>query len=101
MMLDAQLQFSNAQAITTTASSYVYDQALSTLLTGSTYTNPAGINCGPNATYFGEDFGIGKGHGTHQHPRFRVIACHPRHPWQRLANGLIQRLHLALGCHRA
>ena len=65
-MLDAALQFSNAQAITASAqSTYFYDQ-----LTGeqdtTTFTKAPNAIWGNTAeeTYFGEDLGIGKGLGT-------------------------------------
>lgn len=62
-MLDARLQFSSSQAVTASAAStYFYDQ-----LTGDQDTTT--FNTSPNdvwgqATYFGEDLGIGKGLGT-------------------------------------
>jgi hypothetical protein len=64
-MLDANLQFSNAQAITASAqSTNFYDQLTGQLLT-TTYTpTPAGYIFPVNETYFGEDLGIGKGPGT-------------------------------------
>lgn len=62
MMLDANLQFSNAQAITVDAASTgFYDQLAGTMGT-TTFTNPPETH--GNATYFGEDLGIGKGVGT-------------------------------------
>ena len=69
-MLDAQLQFSSAQAITASAqSTNFYDQLTGQLLT-TTYTpTPAGVIWPVNETYFGEDLGIGKGPGT---PRVQV-----------------------------
>lgn len=61
-MMDRNLQFSNAQAITATASSYVLDLATGLMDTSTTFdTNPA-ISAGPNLTsknYFGEDLGMG------------------------------------------
>lgn len=63
MLLDAKLQFSNAQAITADAdSTYFYDQ-----LTGDQNTttfDKSPKNTFGNATYFGEDLGIGQGMGT-------------------------------------
>lgn len=63
MMLDQKLQFSEAQAITATAAStYMYD-----LLTGESLTTtftPTPPSDWGNATYFGEDLGIGQGPGT-------------------------------------
>lgn len=64
MLLDVNLQFSNAQAITITApSSGVYDEALGTMSTGLTYTNPVGVIFG-NGSAFDNDLGIGAGPGT-------------------------------------
>lgn len=62
-MLDAKLQFSNAQAITADAAS----TNMLDLLTGDLDTTTFSLT--PNdihgkATYFGEDLGIGKGLGT-------------------------------------
>jgi hypothetical protein len=59
MMLDDKLTFSDAQAITASAAStYMYDQ-----LTGekdtTTFDTAPKAQWGPNATYFGEDLGIG------------------------------------------
>lgn len=65
-MLDAALQFSSAQAITASAqSTNFYDQLTGQMLT-STYTlAPSAVWGNANeATYFGEDLGIGKGPGT-------------------------------------
>jgi hypothetical protein len=64
-MLDAALQFSNAQALTAAAqSTNFYDQLTGQMLT-TTYTpTPAGVIWPVNETYFGEDLGIGKGLGT-------------------------------------
>ncbi len=69
-MLDASLQFSNAQAITATAASTnFYDQLTGQLLT-TTYTpTPTGVIWPVTETYFGEDLGLGKGLGT---PRVMV-----------------------------
>lgn len=63
-MLDAQLQFSSAQAITATAqSTNFYDQLLG--LAGTTTYNNAPPSIIPvTETSFGEDLGIGKGRGT-------------------------------------
>lgn len=62
-MLDASLQFSNAQAVTASAAStYFYDQLTGQQLT-TTFT-PAPPAITGRATYFGEDLGIGKGLGT-------------------------------------
>lgn len=64
MMLDANLQFSNAQAVTASAASTgFYDQLAGTMGT-TTFTPAPAATFGPNATYFGEDIGIGKGVGT-------------------------------------
>jgi len=64
MLMDINLQFSNAQAITSTApSTGVLDLATGLMLTGSTYVTNPSINYGPNATYFGEDLGIGDSQG--------------------------------------
>lgn len=64
MMLDDKLTFSDAQAVTASAAStYMYDQ-----LTGekdtTTFDRAPKAQWGPNATYFGEDLGIGQGVGT-------------------------------------
>jgi hypothetical protein len=70
-MLDANLQFSNAQALTVTAgSTNIYDIALGVMVT-TTYVAATALpmQWGPNATVFGEDLGIGKGKGT---PRVMV-----------------------------
>lgn len=62
-MLDLALQFSKAQAITASATStYMYDQLTSDQDTTTFNTTPADI--WGKSTYFGEDFGIGKGPGT-------------------------------------
>jgi len=62
-MLDQQLQFSNAQAITASAASTnMYDQLTGELDT-TTFTKSPNDIWG-NATYFGEDLGLGKGPGT-------------------------------------
>lgn len=62
-MLDAKLQFSNAQTLTASAAStYMYDQ-----LTGDQDTTTFDITSSyvhGQSTYFGEDLGIGKGAGT-------------------------------------
>ena len=69
-MLDAKLQFSNAQAITASAqSTFFYDQLTGEQDTTTFTLAPADI--WGNATYFGEDLGIGKGPGT---PRIIVSA---------------------------
>lgn len=63
MMLDQKLQFSEAQAITATAAStFVYDLLTGESLT-TTFTPTPPVKWG-NATYFGEDLGIGQGPGT-------------------------------------
>ncbi len=63
-MLDAKLQFSNAQAITATAASTnMYDQLTGELDT-TTFTLAPNEIWSVNETYFGEDLGIGKGPGT-------------------------------------
>ena len=64
MMLDDKLTFSDGQAITATAAStYFYDQLTGEKDTTTFDTNPK-AQWGPNATYFGEDLGIGQGVGT-------------------------------------
>ena len=63
-MLDAALQFSNAQAITATAqSTNFYDQLTGQSLT-TTYTPSPPAIFSVTETFFGEDLGIGKGLGT-------------------------------------
>ena len=63
-MLDASLQFSNAQVITATAqSTNFYDQLTGQSLTTTFTPSPAAI-FSVNETYFGEDLGVGKGLGT-------------------------------------
>lgn len=63
-MLDAKLQFSNAQAVTATAASTnFYDQLTGDLDTTAFTLTPNSI-WSVNETYFGEDLGIGKGLGT-------------------------------------
>lgn len=63
-MLDAQLQFSNAQAVTATAASTsFYDQLNGSLGTTTFTPSPSNI-FSVNQTFFGEDLGIGKGPGT-------------------------------------
>lgn len=63
MLLDAKLQFSNAQAVTASAASTgFYDQLTGDLDTTTFDTSPK--NTWGTATYFGEDLGIGKGMGT-------------------------------------
>jgi hypothetical protein len=69
--MDANLRFSNAQAVTATAvSTFTYDLFTGNLITtsGGTYTVPP-VGIIGNASFFGEDFGIGRGKGT---PRFVV-----------------------------
>ena len=62
-MLDVNLQFSNAQAITADAASTgFYDQLTGTMGTTTFSLTPNAI--WGKATYFGEDLGIGKGLGT-------------------------------------
>lgn len=62
MLMDINLQFSAAQAITATAAStYAYDQESGLKFT-TAFTNPSDII--GNATYFGEDLGLGRGKGT-------------------------------------
>lgn len=63
---DQNLVFSNAQAITITAdSTSVYDILNGALIpsAGGSYTVPPGSIIG-NATFFGEDLGLGRGMGT-------------------------------------
>lgn len=63
MLLDNNLAFSSAQAITATAASYVYDQLTGQMLSSTTFTpGPAAII--GNETYYGEDLGVGQGVGT-------------------------------------
>ncbi len=69
-MLDAQLQFSAAQAITASAASTNFYDLLTGQLLTTTYTpTPAGVIWPVTETYFGEDLGLGKGLGT---PRIMV-----------------------------
>lgn len=69
-MLDAQLQFSAAQAITASAqSTNCYDQLTGAMITTTFTPTPAGAIWPVTETYFGEDLGIGKGPGT---PRVQV-----------------------------
>jgi hypothetical protein len=69
-MLDASLQFSAAQAITVTAQSTNFYDALTGQSLTTTFTpTPTGAIWPVNETYFGEDLGIGKGAGT---PRILV-----------------------------
>src|ERR1700678_4530508 len=73
MLLDQNLQFSNGQTVTASAASTNTVDLLTgtSLVTSSgTYTVPPNSIIG-NATYFGEDFGIGRGMGT---PRFVVTS---------------------------
>lgn len=68
-LLDANLQFSNAQVVTATAASTgTLDLASMTMKT-TTFTPGDAGNIGPNQTYFGEDLGIGSGRGE---PRVTV-----------------------------
>lgn len=63
MLMDKNIQFSNAQAITATAASTsTYDLETGLLVT-TTFTPSPNAIIG-NATYFGEDLGLGKGQGT-------------------------------------
>lgn len=63
-MLDVALQFSAAQAITASAqSTNFYDQLTGQSLTTAYTPSPNNI-FSVTQTFFGEDFGIGKGHGT-------------------------------------
>jgi len=63
-MLDANLQFSSAQAVTASAASTrFYDQLTGESLTTTFTPSPNNI-WSVNQTYFGEDLGIGKGLGT-------------------------------------
>jgi hypothetical protein len=62
-LMDINLQFSNAQAVTASAASTnVYDLATGLLVT-TTFTKVPNITWG-SSTFFGEDFGLGKGIGT-------------------------------------
>lgn len=62
MLMDINLRFSNAQAITATAASTLaYDQETGNSFATS-FTNPNDVL--GNATYFGEDLGLGRGIGT-------------------------------------
>ena len=66
MLMDLNTQFSNAQAITTSAvSTFTYDilQGLALTTSGGVYTVPPPYNIVGNSTYFGEDLGIGSGVG--------------------------------------
>jgi hypothetical protein len=66
MLMDKNLQFSAAQALTTTAlSTNAYDllQGLAIPSAGA-YTAGSNFNFGPNASVFGEDLGVGRGVGT-------------------------------------
>ena len=64
-MLDAQLQFSNGQAITVSApSTFQYDQLTGQQLSGTFTPVPTGAIWPVTETYFGEDLGLGKGPGT-------------------------------------
>jgi hypothetical protein len=68
-MLDANLQFSNAQALTAAAdSTNFYDQLNGSMGTTTFTPSPSNI-FSVNQTFFGEDLGIGKGPGT---PRVQV-----------------------------
>jgi hypothetical protein len=63
MLMDKNLQFSNAQAITATAASTnTYDMETGLLVT-TTFTPSPNAIIG-NATYFGMDLGLGRGMGT-------------------------------------
>ena len=78
-LMDQNLVFSNAQAVTTTAeSTNTYDilqgQALAT--SGGTYTVPPNAIVG-NATYFGEDLGGGRGVGTPEVEVYQVGTTAP------------------------
>lgn len=72
MLSDFNTNLSSAQAVTTTAvSTNTYDilQGLTLASVGGTYTVPPPFNIVGNATYFGEDLGIGSGQGE---PRFVI-----------------------------
>ena len=74
MLMDNQLQFSNAQAITATAAStYTIDLLTGDKLTTASdnFVTGAGSNVIGNSTVFGEDLGIGRGKGT---PRIVVTS---------------------------
>lgn len=60
MIIDNNLVFSSSLTLTTdsTTNSYVLDLATGQMLTGTTYTVTPNLSYG-NATYFGEDMGIG------------------------------------------
>ena len=63
MLTDQNLVFSDGQAITATAASTnTYDIELGTMITTALTAVPAAII--GNATYFGEDLGLGRGVGT-------------------------------------
>lgn len=63
MLMDANLQFSNAQAVTATAASTnTYDLETGLLVTTTFTKSPPAII--GNATFFGQDLGQGKGIGT-------------------------------------
>lgn len=63
-MLDANLQFSNAQALTAAADSTNFYDQLTGELDTTTFTKAPNEIFSVNETYFGEDLGIGKGPGT-------------------------------------
>jgi hypothetical protein len=63
-MLDAQLQFSSAQAITASAQSTSFYDQLTGEIDTTTFTKAPNEIWSVNETYFGEDLGIGKGPGT-------------------------------------
>jgi len=66
MLLDLNLQFSNAQAITgSAASTGVYDLATGLMVTGTVFTAANALkNVWGTASVFGEDIGIGAGVGN-------------------------------------
>lgn len=63
MMMDKQLQFSNGQAITATAASTNILDLLTSDLDTTTFNNAPSSTFG-NATYFGQDLGLGNGVGS-------------------------------------
>ena len=64
-LMDQNLVFSSAQAVTASAASTnTYDIELGTMVT-TTFVVPASVPMiSGNATYFGEDLGLGRGVGT-------------------------------------
>ena len=64
-LMDQNLVFSSAQAVTASAdSTYTYDLEIGNTVTTSGTFTPAPSAIIGNATYFGEDLGLGRGVGT-------------------------------------